>query len=164
MSNLPENLPSDVMSALDYLNAQTRLGVDDLKLMALVECSGEPFYNALADSAPDAGCADLLRKNGREERAHAHRCKKAIEILTGEPFELVRDEANPYCQGPLAPGCDPGFLEMLKGLEMNGDGIYQGWAENEPNEEVATLLRQNGKEETRHGERVAQVLERLAAV
>ena len=162
MSNLPANPPSDVMAALNQLNEKSRLDVEDLKLMVLVECSGEPFYFGLADAAPDAESADLLRKNGKEERAHAHRCKKAIEILTGEPYEIPTDEENPYCGGPVMAVCDPGFLEMLKGLEMNGDAVYQTWAENEPNDEVAALLRQNGKEETRHGERVGQVLERMA--
>lgn len=163
MSNLPENLPADAMSALNQLGERTRLSIEDMKLMILVECSGDPFYNALADAVGDPECADLLRKNAREETAHAHRLKKAIEILTGAPFEIPSMDQNPYGT-PMVPGCEPSFLELLKGLEVNGDAQYQAWADREENAEVAELLRQNGREETRHAERVGQVLDRLAAV
>ena len=162
MSNLPENLPADVMTALNALNDKSRLEVDDLKLMVLVECSGESFYNGLADTALDAECADLLRKNGREETAHAHRMKKAIEILTGEPYDMPSAEDNPYWAQPNPARCERSFLQMLQNLEVNGDAQYQVWADNEPNEDVAKLFRQNGKEETRHADRVSQVLARMA--
>jgi len=42
--------------------------------------------------------------------------------------------------------------------EANGDAGYQKWADHEPNPEIAERLRQNGREETRHGERVAEIL------
>jgi hypothetical protein len=38
--------------------------------------------------------------------------------------------------------------------ERDGDAGYQRWADNEPDPEVARLLRLNGREETIHGERV----------
>lgn len=163
MSNLPENIPPDVMSALGALNEKSRLTVDDLKLMVLLECSGGPFYDALADSVGDEESAALLRQNGKEEIAHAHRMKKAIEILSGEPYEIPSLAENPYGTPMVPSECSPDFLEMLRGIEFNGDATYNVWADNEPNEEVAQLMRQNGKEETRHGERVGQVLDKLRA-
>ena len=36
--------------------------------------------------------------------------------------------------------------------------LYQTYAAHEPNAEVAALLLQNGREETRHGQRVEQVI------
>ena len=41
--------------------------------------------------------------------------------------------------------------------EDDGDLVYQSWADAEPDPEVAKLLRQNGREEARHGERVNEV-------
>ena len=41
--------------------------------------------------------------------------------------------------------------------EADGDLVYQVWADAESDPKVAELLRQNGREETRHGERVEQV-------
>ena len=39
--------------------------------------------------------------------------------------------------------------------------MYQRYADQEPNAEVAELLRQNGREETRHGQRASRVIEIL---
>ena len=44
----------------------------------------------------------------------------------------------------------------------DGDLSYQGWADTVGNEEVAKIFRQNGAEESRHGERVAEVAILLA--
>ena len=55
----------------------------------------------------------------------------------------------------------PVTTELLRGLiqgELGGDKLYQTYAANEPNEEVRALLLQNGREESRHGERVEQVI------
>ena len=41
--------------------------------------------------------------------------------------------------------------------------MYQNYADHEENTEVAELLRQNGREEARHGERVSRVVEILRA-
>jgi hypothetical protein len=40
---------------------------------------------------------------------------------------------------------------------------YQVWADNEPDPQVARLLRLNGREETLHGERVNQAIAILEA-
>ena len=41
--------------------------------------------------------------------------------------------------------------------------VYQVWADAEKNPQIADLLRLNGREETRHGERVTEVKKLLAA-
>lgn len=160
-SNLPETLPSDFMAAIAHLDAQEKLGVDELKLMVLLETSGEPLYQKLASLAPEGEATELLLKNGREETAHAHRLKRAIEIHTGEPFEVPSLEENPYAQPPPFTELTPELLAGFVAGEKNGDAGYQRWADQEPNPEIAELLRQNGREETRHGERVARVAEIL---
>jgi hypothetical protein len=44
------------------------------------------------------------------------------------------------------------------GHAQAGDAGYQGWADHEPDPQVARLLRLNGREETLHGERVTQAI------
>jgi len=162
MSNLPEELPPDFFSAFQSLAGKTRLEVDDLKLMVLIECAGDGLYQSLADATPVAAAADLLRRNGREETAHAHRLKKAIEILTGAAYEIPSKEENPYSTPPVFGEVTSDLLHAFKSAEFDGDRSYQTWADAEPDEEVAALLRQNGREETRHGERVTRAAELLA--
>ena len=87
-SNLPETIPADFMLALALLNTKDCLGIDEMKLMILLEVSGEPLYQKLASLAPEGEATELLLTNGREEVAHAHRLKRAIEISTGESFEV----------------------------------------------------------------------------
>ncbi len=48
---------------------------------------------------------------------------------------------------------------MLVAAETNGRSLYDVWAENIANAEAAELLRQNGLEETRHGDRAQKALE-----
>jgi Mn-containing catalase len=158
---LPGELPADFFSALTLLASKDRLAVEDMKLMILLETAGEPLYFKLAEKVSNPEAADLLRRNGREETAHAHRLKKAIEILTGGAFEIPPMVENPYAE---IPDLGEISLELLAGVrvaEADGDGMYQRYADSEPNSEVADLLRQNGREESRHGERVGRVIEIL---
>src|SRR4030095_3057139 len=61
------------------------------------------------DPARDRRRAALLlpRHNGREEPPQPHRLKKAIEILTGEPYTIPTLDENPYgkppAMGPVTP-------------------------------------------------------------
>jgi len=162
-SNMPETIPPDFAAALAHLNARDALGVDEMKLMVLLETSGEPLYQHLASLAPEGEARDLLLANGREETAHAHRLKKAIELKTGEPYAIPPLSENPYRTPPPFTELSPALLAGFEAGEKNGDAGYQKWADREPNPEVAELLRQNGREETRHGERVARVAEILSA-
>jgi len=158
MSNLPADLPLDFGSAFSRLLALDKLGIEDMKLMILLETAGEPLYFGLAEGLASEEARKLLRQNGREETAHAHRLKKAIEILTGEPYTIPTLDENPYgkppAMGPVTPELLPGLIQA----EFGCDKLYQTYAANEPNPEVAALLLQNGREETRHGQRVEQAI------
>ena len=83
MTDKPANMPPDFESALGYIMGVTAPTIDDFKLMVYVEAGGEAFYAGLANAAPNEQIKDLLNKNGREERAHAHRVKRVIEKLYG---------------------------------------------------------------------------------
>jgi rubrerythrin len=101
-------------------------------------------------------------RNAAEERGHAHRLLKAI-ALKGGSFELPSHADNPF--QPLALSEMPAnaeLLAMLQQAEVDGDLQYQQWADAEDNAEIAQLLRLNGREETRHCERVEEVKKRLA--
>jgi rubrerythrin len=50
---------------------------------------------------------------------------------------------------------------MIQG-EVSGDAGYQFWADNETDEEVAKLLRLNGREESIHAERLNEVIALLS--
>src|SRR4029453_6612375 len=124
----------------------------------LLETAGEPLYFCLAEGVASEEARNLLRQNGREETAHAHRLKKAIEILTGEPYTIPTLDENPYGKPPAMGPVTPELLRGLIQAEFGGDKLYQTYAANEPNPEVAALLLQNGREETRHGQRVEQAI------
>ncbi|MDG2334505.1 MAG: ferritin-like domain-containing protein [Myxococcota bacterium] len=158
---LPERLPADFVSALAQLGEAERIGVEEMKLLILLEMAGEPLYGKLAELAGNEESREILLKNGREETAHAHRLKKAIEILTGEEFEIPPMSDNPYA---VAPPLTELSVEVLRGLEegeKRGGVDYERMAEAETNAEVAELLRQNGREEVKHGERVSTVIDLL---
>jgi rubrerythrin len=159
---MPDTIPADFMAALAHLDTKEKLGIDEMKLMVLLETSGEPLYQKLASLAPDGEARDLLLTNGREETAHAHRLKRAIEIATGDPYEIPSLDENPYAEPPPLTELTPELLAGFVAGENNGDAGYQKWADGEANPEIAELLRQNGREERRHGERVARVAELLA--
>ena len=147
----------DFFAAVAAIGAVEALDVDAMRLLYRIEISGEDFYEGLAARIGDARAADLLRRNGREERGHAERLRKAIGIKLGRPFEPEpADQARfPI---PLPDEIPAGMLGIVVQGELDGDAGYQRWADREPNPEVQQLLRQNGREETRHGERVREVL------
>ena len=158
MSNFPANLPSDFASAIHLLEGLERLDVEGMKLMVLLECAGEPLYARLAELVEPAEAKELLLQNGREETAHAHRLKKAIEIKTGETYELPSLDENPYAVVPPFTAVDATLLAGVCEGEIAGDRSYQRYADMESDHDVADLFRQNGHEESRHGDRVARVI------
>jgi rubrerythrin len=160
-ASLPADLPADFETAFRKLSALERLDVEDMKLMVLLETAGDPLYQKLAELAPDDEARALLRQNGREETAHAHRLARAIEILGGGPYEIPSLDDNPYAEPPAIPELGAGLLRGVVEAERAGDAMYQRYADHEPDVEVAALLRQNGREELRHGERVERVIEIL---
>jgi rubrerythrin len=58
---------------------------------------------------------------------------------------------------------DPALFPAIAEGEMKGDAGYQKWADAEEDPEVQRLLRLNGREETKHAERLRQVVEILGA-
>lgn len=68
---------------------------------------------------------------------------------------------NPYGDPPPMGDVTVDLLHGLVQAEFGGDSLYRGYADNEENADVAELLRRNGREETRHGQRVEQVIELL---
>lgn len=162
MSSLPADYPTDALAAFELLKSRKSLSVDDMKVLAMIENFGECFYQAIARGVPNAEAKALLQRSGQEERGHAARLIKAIK-LKGGSFELPKDEDNVFIQSaPKEIMADGDFMSGLAQGEMDGDLQYQAWADAEPNAEVAKLLRQNGREETRHGERIAEVKKLLA--
>ena len=147
----------DFFAAVTSLNGLEQLDVAALRLLYRIECSGEDFYNQLADRIGDDRAADLLRRNGREERAHAERVRRVLGIKLGHPYEPTAEDRAPYAI-PLPPTIDATLLPLIVQGELAGDADYHRWAERESDPEAQRLLRQNGREETTHGERVQQVI------
>ena len=158
MTQRPANMPADFESAVEYIMGVKQPTLDDFKLMVYIEAGGEAFYNGLADAAPNAEIKTLLAKNGREERAHAHRVKRVIEKLSGEAFDVPEAADNPYYAVPEGVVVDRDMLTFLIDAENCGDDLYATWADCVDDDECASLLRQNGKEEVRHGERAKEAL------
>ncbi|HMM74397.1 MAG TPA: ferritin-like domain-containing protein [Gammaproteobacteria bacterium] len=161
MIELPPGYPTEAFAAFAYLKTRERLSVEDLKVLAMIECYGETFYELLAQGVDDAEARALLRRNAAEERGHAQRCVKAIGLLGGR-FELPAKADNPFMAlAPAAIPMDTELIRLLEQGEIDGDLAYQQWADREPLAQVAQLYRQNGREELRHCERVGQVKARL---
>lgn len=160
MSILPSGYPANASEAFELLGTRKQLSLDDLKVLALIEQAGEAAYFAMADATTNAEARALLQRNGQEERGHAHRLLKAIKLLGGD-FALPDDRDNPYYTERKISQLTPEMMAAIAMAEGDGDLSYQAWADAEPNEEVAKLYRQNGSEESRHGERVTRVKEIL---
>lgn len=157
MSGLPENMPADGDAAFAHIGTVTKPSVDDLKIMVCLEASGQGFYQALADAAPNEEAADLLARSGREEMAHAHRLIRVIKMLNGEDFAVPGPEENPYYAVPEGVAPTPDLMATIAEGEYGGEALYEGWAQALGDPEMGKLLRQNGKEEKGHGERAEHV-------
>ena len=152
----------DFFSASAQLASCTELDVAAMELLIRVECSGEDFYNALADRIGNDEAADLLRRNGREERGHARRVQRALAIKLGREYEPEGEVLERFTI-PLPETIDLSLFPAIVKAELDGDAGYQAWADRESDPEIAHLLRQNGREETVHGERATRALEILQA-
>ncbi|MGH7785776.1 MAG: ferritin family protein [Candidatus Binatia bacterium] len=144
-------------SAVSALGAIQTLDVEAMRLLYRIEMSGEDFYNLIADRIGDPRAAELLRRNGREERGHAERVGKAIGIKLGRPFEPSDEDRARYAI-PLPETIPAELLPVIVQGELDGDSGYQRWADRETDPEVQRLLRLNGREETVHGNRVREVI------
>ena len=139
-----------------------RLDRSAMETIWRVERAGETFYGLLAERVDDPEAAELLRRNGREELAHARRIARALSILDGAEWEPSEEVAAPL-PVPMPPTVDATLFAQIVAGELNGDAGYQAWADSESDPEIARLLRLNGREETIHAERVRRVIEILTA-
>ncbi|MET0987970.1 MAG: ferritin family protein [Steroidobacteraceae bacterium] len=101
-------------------------------------------------------------RNGQEERGHSSRLAKALRLFGGPEMVMPEVPQNPFTRAlPDAMSVNADFLAALERAEREGELQYGAWADGEPNQQVARLYRQIGAEETRHGERIAQVMSLL---
>jgi rubrerythrin len=154
---------ADFFSAVAALGSIEELDVEAMRLLYRIECSGEEFYNLIADRIGHPEAAALLRRNAREERGHAERVRKAIALKLGQQiYEPTSEDRAPYAI-PLPETIPAELLPVIVQGEIDGDAGYQKWADREDDPEIQRLLRQNGREETVHGQRVSEVIALLGA-
>lgn len=152
------NLPPTVEAAFARLGEARGPGIDDLKTLVLIEAWGQGYYGGLADSAPNEPMRMLFEQNAQEELDHAHRVSKAIEKEYGESFPVPSPEQNPYYARPQNVSITRKLLEGIARGEFGGENFYEKFAVGMKNSEAAALMRQNGKEELRHGKRLEEAL------
>jgi rubrerythrin len=133
----------DFFSAVAALGGLERLDVDGMRLLYRIERAGEQFYDRLADRIGDSRAAELLRRNGREERGHAERVRRAIGVKLGAAYEPTAADQAPYAMA-LPDTVSPDMLAVIVQAERDGDVGYERWAEQEGDPEVQRLLRGNG--------------------
>jgi rubrerythrin len=161
---IPTGSPQTLGAAFSHIYTIEKPTINDLKVMVLVEAAGLTLYEQTANGTEHQGVKDLLNHNGREEMAHAHRVSKAIKALTGEDFPPPAAADNPYLTGSIpSTTLTPEGLTKTAEAEFGGDALYARWADAIGNEEAAALFRQNGKEESDHGNRLLEAAALLAA-
>ena len=138
------------------------LDIETAELLIRVENSGDVLYNALAERLNNEEAAELLRKNGREEVGHARRMMKVISLKTGTEYVPSAEVLEKF-EVDLPESLDASSLPMIVEGELQGDIGYQKWASHETDPEIIELLLRNGREETKHAERIKQAIEILAA-
>jgi rubrerythrin len=163
MIELSDSMPKNASEAGAYIFTVTQPTLDDLKVMVMLEASGQGFYAALAEAAPTEEIRALLAKNGQEEMGHAHRVARVIKQVYGEDFAVPGPDENPYYMKPAGLVVSKDMLNGIAQGEAAGEALYDGWAAFFGNEEAARQLRQNGKEEGGHGERAKQAIALLPA-
>ena len=143
----------DFVTANQQLMECEVLDVEAMRLMYRLELAGETFYELLAAGVSNEEAATLLRKNGREERGHAERIRRCIGHKLGHDYEPEGDDLVPL-KVDLPEAIPVELFPAIAAGEVNGDAGYQAWADKESDPKVADLLRKNGREETKHSERV----------
>jgi rubrerythrin len=160
---IPAGSPQTLGEAFGHIYTIEKPTINDLKVMVMVEAAGLTLYEATAKGTDNQAVKDLLHHNGREEMAHAHRVSKAIKALTGEDFPPPAAADNPYLSGPIpSTPVTPEGLTKTAEAEFGGDALYARWADAIGNDEAAALFRQNGKEESDHGNRLLEAAALLA--
>jgi rubrerythrin len=155
-------------SSMNFFEATMAIGqaetldIQTAELLIRVENSGDVLYNALAERLNNEEAAELLRKNGREEVGHARRMMKVISLKTGTEYVPSAEVLEKF-EVELPESLDASSLPMIVEGELQGDIGYQKWASHETDPEVIELLLRNGREETKHAERVKQAIAILEA-
>ena len=165
MLSLPEGAPPTIRDAFAHIGTVTTPTPLDIKVLVLVEAASQELYRCSAEGSDNPEVIELLHANAREEFLHAERASAALAALNGEVFPAPAAEDNPYlAEGkfPLVELTREGLHKMAE-VEFGGDAFYGVWAQNVGNAEAAALFRQNGKEETDHGNRLLKVAELLEA-
>lgn len=152
----------DFASANATVAAADELDVPTMEILVRVEATGEAFYDLLAERIGNPEAAELLRRNGREEMGHARRIQRAIALKAGDGYVAPADLTEPLPVS-LPETVDLAILPFIVSGELEGDSGYQAWADKEDDPEVARLLRLNGREETKHAQRLEQVIAILEA-
>ena len=147
----------DFLTVSLELAEMEQLDVAAMELLFQLECSGEGFYNDVAERIGNDAAAELLRRNAREEMGHARRVSRAIEIKQGVAFDPSPENLERLTI-PLPDSIPVEMLPLIVQGEIDGDASYQRWADHESDPEVARLLRLNGREETIHGRRVTEAI------
>lgn len=163
MISLPEGAPPTLRDAFAHIATVTSPSLLDLKVMVLVEAASQELYRASAATSDHPEVIELLKANAREEFVHAQRASEAIAALSGEAFPAPEAADNPYLAEGAFPIVEvtPAALRKLAETEFGGETFYGLWADSLDNPEAARLLRQNGKEETDHGNRLLRAAELL---
>ena len=144
------------------LGAAETLDFETAELLIRVENSGDVLYNALAERLNNEEAAELLRKNGREEVGHARRMMKVLTLKTGVEYVPSAEVLEKFAVD-LPDSIDASALPMIVEGELQGDLGYQKWAAAETDPAVIELLLRNGREETKHAERIKQAIAILEA-
>ena len=159
---LGDDLGMNFFEATMTIGAAEKLDIETAELLIRVENSGDVLYNALAERLNNEEAADLLRKNGREEVGHARRMMKVISLKTGTEYVPSAEVLEKF-EVDLPDSLDASSLPMIVEGELQGDIGYQKWASHETDPEVIELLLRNGREETKHAERIKQAIAILEA-
>jgi rubrerythrin len=152
---------------MDFFEATARIGaaetldLETAELLIRVENSGDVLYNELASRLDNEEAAELLRRNGREEVGHARRVMKILSLKLGTEYVPSAEVMEKFTVD-LPDSVDASALPMIVEGEMQGDVGYQKWAAAETDPEVIKLLLLNGREETKHAERIKQAIAILA--
>jgi hypothetical protein len=155
-------------SSMNFFEANMKLGeaetldIETAELLIRVENSGDVLYNELAARLNNEEAADLLRKNGREEVGHARRMMKVISLKTGTEYVPSAEVLEKF-EVDLPDSVDASALPMIVEGELQGDLGYQKWASHETDPEIIELLLRNGREETKHAERIKRAIAILEA-
>lgn len=153
--------PMDFFEATARIGAAETLDLETAELLIRVENSGDVLYNELASRLDNEEAAELLRRNGREEVGHARRVMKILSLKLGTEYVPSAEVMEKFTVD-LPDSVDASALPMIVEGEMQGDVGYQKWAAAETDPEVIKLLLLNGREETKHAERIKQAIAILA--